>query len=98
EKAVPQVAVKDPGHGLKGRRPTVHQDLGGFLVDGKKEGDAQQVVPMAMAEEQVDFDGSPVLQQTFPQGAQAGAAVDDEASSGVKRDFHTGGVAPELQG
>jgi hypothetical protein len=53
---------------------------------------------MAMAEEQVDFDGSAVLQQMSPQEAQAGATVDDEASSAVQQDFHTGGVAPELQG
>jgi hypothetical protein len=53
---------------------------------------------MAMAEEQVDFDGSGVLQQMFPQEAQAGAAVDDEAFAAVQQDFHTGGVAPELQG
>jgi hypothetical protein len=34
----------------------------------------------------------------FPQEAQAGAAVDDEAFAAVQQDFHTGGVAPELQG
>jgi hypothetical protein len=98
KKAVSHVAVEDPGHGLEGRGPAIDEDLGGLMVNRLKKGDAQQVVPVAVAEEQVKTTGNIVFHKMLAQEPHAGAAVDHDSVAVVQYYFNAGGVAAELEG
>jgi len=68
------------------------------LIDGDKEWDTQEMVPVPVAEEQEDTDRRGIFHQVFAQETEAGAAIHNKASSGIQQDFHARGVASELQG
>jgi hypothetical protein len=81
---------------LKSPHPTVHGHFGVVFINGAEKGKAQEMIPMAMSEEEMHVHRLALPFQVHPQEAHAGAAVDDYPVSRIQGDFHTGGVTPEL--
>lgn len=66
-------------------------DFNIFFVDGLKEGEADDVVPVEMAEEDVDF---LFIFESVAEGADSCSCIDDEEGFSVAH-FETAGIAPK---
>ena len=93
EETVAHLVVEGVPQPLHARGVPVNGELAGLVVDGAEKGEAKDVVPVDMGDQEVHIETTAVGDELLSQGPDACPCIDDDGSAVSEGEFEAGGVS-----